>query len=66
MTENPNVFLTIELTQEIAAWLAKEGEALSEPQPVMGEARVYRVTPEMVAARIVRAAYRAAVQNSAA
>ena len=66
MTENPNAFLTIELPPEIAAWLAKEGEALSEPQPVMRETRVYRFTPEMVAARIVRAAYRAAVETSTA
>lgn len=54
---NPNAFLSVELPQEVAAWLARCGEELSRPQPVMGKIKVYQVTPEMVASKILRAAY---------
>ena len=54
---NPNAFLNVELPKEVAAWLAERGETLSEPQPVIGETRVYRITPEMVASNILRSAF---------
>lgn len=54
--ENPNTFLTIEVAPEIGAWLVAAGHALSQPQPTTPP-KTYVVTPEMVAAQIVRAAY---------
>lgn len=47
--ESPPVTMRVEVPQEVAAWLAEAGKALSEPQAL--------VTKETVAAQILRVAY---------
>jgi len=57
MNENPNTFLTVELTPDLAAWVMAETARLNVEAIETEAGQDYQLTMEQAAAHIIRRAF---------